>query len=171
MPASDHWDAIIAVGGVLLGSLLSLAAATLVAWRDRHYQRRVLLLTKLDDLAVEHTTLANWMNKIRTCQTLLDLQLAHPELPCSRMESLAALYFARLKQPVAQYTAALRAYYTWAFSQVSKFVQTDASFPSSLQSCLLKTDQAGADQHRKQIEACFRELADSVAAEAKRLLG
>jgi hypothetical protein len=174
----DHWDAIIAVGGVLLGGMMSLAAATFVARREQKYrrceqerQRRDRLLAKLDELSSEHQTISRWLSQFRTSETMSSMQSLHPTLPCSRMEALAAIYFESLEQPVAQYTAALKSYYTWAFSQVPHFAKEDRSFPYPLLQCLIAFDQEAAARHNQEIESCFRSLADSVAREAKTLLG
>ena len=165
----DHWDALIAVGGVALGSVLSLAGAAFVAWRERKYRSHDRSLAKLDELAVEDQTVLRWLSQFRACQTILEMQLTHPDLHLSRMESLAALYFDNLKQPVAKYSAALRSYYTWAFSQVPKFAK-DGKFPNPLAWCLIQSDNDSDERHRKDIQLCHRSLTESVASEAKLLL-
>jgi hypothetical protein len=168
-PSPDHWDALIAVVGVALGSVLSLAGAAFVAWRERKYRRHDRLLAKLDELAVEDQTVLRWLSQFRACQTMLEMQLLPPSLPLSRMESLAALYFDRLKQPVAKYSAVLRSYNTWAFSQVSKFSK-DGNLPHPLLWCLTISDKESLERHHQNIQSCHKTLADSVVAEAKLLL-
>jgi hypothetical protein len=160
---------IFALAGVAVGHLLTMLAA----WRDRKRRRSDLLLSKLDELAVEDRVLQTWLAEFQTKETVLDAQALTPELPCSRMEVLASIYFERLKQPVAQYTQSLRAYYTWVFATLPQLpnVSKDGRLPNPLLWCLARSDKDSVERLLREIQSCRRTLSDSVTSEAKRLLG
>jgi len=171
-PSPDAEWSLAVIGGVfaLLGVAVGHLLTMLAAWIDRKRRRNELLLSKLDDLTSEHRAIADWLSNIRHTRTLLDLHKCHPEARLSRIEALALLYFESLQQPVGQYTAALRSYYTWAIGQVPQ-LSRDGNLPHPLLWCLTLADKDSAERHHQEIELCHRSLAESVSIEAKRLLG
>ena len=156
---------VFALLGVAVGHLLAIFAA----WLDRKRRRNELLLAKLDDLAAEDQTILHWRSQIRETRNLLELQSLDPQLPCSRIESLTVIYFPALKQPVAQYTAALRSYYSWCVQQVPAF-SADGTFPRPLHWSLIFHNKTEAERHTTEMRNCHSIFAESVASEAQRLL-
>lgn len=166
----DHWDALIAVGGVAVGAFLSLGATMFAAWRERKHQRRERLLAKLDELTAETQKLTDWLSEIHKADTIWRMQELHPSRVCYRVEALANLYFPALVPAVLRYTETLRSYHTWAVQMVPSF-SADTTLPSAMFACLHKQDKTSMESRMAEIENRHREFARAVVDEAKRLLG
>ena len=159
---------VFALLGVAVGHLLTMLAG----WFDTKRKRNDLLLSKLDELAVEDRVLQTWLAELQTKESVLHVQALNPELPCSKIEVLASIYFPRLTQPVAKYTQSLRAYYTWVFAVLPQLpnVSNDGRLPNPLSWCLARSDKASLERLLREIQSCRRTLADSVTSEARLLL-
>ncbi len=160
---------IFALLGVAMGNLL----AMLAGWFDRKWKRNELLLSKLDELATEDRVLQHWLKAdFQMKESVGACQACDPELPCSKMEVLTSIYFPQLRQPVANYTQSLRAYYTWVFQVLPQIpnVSNDGRLPNPLSWCLTRYDKDSVERHLREIQSCRRTLADSVSREAKLLL-
>jgi hypothetical protein len=168
---SLQWIAgIFALFGVVVGQILLMFSA----WSERKHRRKELLLSKLDELAMEDRALQHWLKAdFQTKESVVACQACDPELPCSKIEVLSSIYFERLKQPVSNYTQSLRSFYKWAFEVLPQLpnVSNDGRLPNPLSWCLARHDKDSFERHLRDIQSCRRTLSESVSTEAKRLLG
>ena len=108
--APENMNAVIAASAALAGVVISLAGNWLLAWLKEGHERKILLRSKYEELALLVVDSVGDHQKILTADSNLGLLKDSQPVSAQKVEALAQLYFPELRAATDGYLTAIVAF-------------------------------------------------------------
>ncbi len=157
----DHWAEVIGAASVILGVLIASGMSMLSAWRERKHRRAAVMLQKLEEFTIADRAAVAWFAEFQGCEGLPQAVATPPTERCHRLESLALLYFPRLRPVVAAYSAELRSFYSFGLRCAG-----DGPY-GAVGARMLMLEEPTYRDHDRKIQQLRKELSAAIELEAR----